>query len=115
MKTILSQLYRARYVLAGDGQTYGQSLRSIFSRVMRDAKAYLSRPIHAAPPQLVLSALNEFVAKEKFKRGEDVVCFGDELYKWREAFNISPMFIALRAIESGEEVVSNPSDLEKSD
>jgi hypothetical protein len=99
-----------------------------WSMVIEEAKALFSRLAGASTPLQVASApasaqtgrtgderVGTFIAKENFKRGNDLVYFGDELYKWRDEFNLRPTFIALRNIESGEEVISDPTDLERSD
>ena len=88
--------------------------RAFFSRLSRN-----SQPVQTLPSEMTALFIDQrsgpFVAKENFKRGADVVIFGDELYKWRDEFNIPPTLIALRDISSGEEVISDPANFESSD
>ena len=96
-----------------------------WSIVVAEAKAFFSRlsrnshPIPVPPSEMTAPTIDHrsgpFVAKENFKRGADVVIFGDELYRWRDEFNIPPTLIAIRDISSGEEVVSDPANFENSD
>jgi hypothetical protein len=124
------QSYRMKPGSAGKDRTSVRSSKpnyylTSWSTVVEEAKAFFSRlsgnsrPVLTSQPAVTAMAAHEtsgrYRARESFKRGEDVVSFGDELYKWRDEFNVSPAFIAMRNIESGEEVVSNPADLENSD
>ncbi|HKX31517.1 MAG TPA: hypothetical protein VJ302_27770 [Blastocatellia bacterium] len=125
-----TQIYRANLKSGGEGQPADESIKpgshSVkWSVVVEEAKALFNRlsrnstPVQTSPSEMTARPLDEtsgvFIAKESFKRGNDLVFFGDELYKWRDEFNLRPTFIALRNIESGEEVISNPADLERSD
>lgn len=121
------QIYRAKLCSAGHDQTSNGLRRSLLqgSIVAQEVAAFLWRLYHNSHPTTNLQPIatkvvvNEspewFVAKEDFKRGADVVAFGDEIYRWRDEFNLRPQFIAMRPINSGEEVVSNQTDLDNSD